>query len=90
MISYEEALKIITGQAGAPKVQQVPLMRALGKIAAEDVTSPMQVPSFRNSAMDGFAVCAAQLASASEPSPVTLKIQTAIAAGDVASAGHTD
>ena len=58
MISYEEALKIITGQAGAPKVQQVPLMRALGKIAAEDVTSPIQVPSFRNSAMDGFAVCA--------------------------------
>jgi molybdopterin molybdotransferase len=90
MISYEEALKIITGQAGAPKVQQVPLMQALGKIAAEDVTSPMQVPSFRNSAMDGFAVCAAQLASASEPSPVTLKIQTAIAAGDVASAGHTE
>lgn len=90
MISYEEALKIITGQAGAPKVQQVPLMQAFGKIAAEDVTSPMQVPSFRNSAMDGFAVCALQLASASEQSPVTLKIQTAIAAGDVASVGHTE
>jgi molybdopterin molybdotransferase len=50
----------------------------------------MQVPSFRNSAMDGFAVCAAQLASASEQSPVTLKIQTAIAAGDVASIGQVE
>lgn len=90
MISYEEALKIITGQAGAPKVQQVPLMRALGKIAAEDVTSPIQVPSFRNSAMDGFAVCASQLGSASEQSLVTLKIQTAIAAGDVATTGQAE
>lgn len=46
MISYEEALKIITSKAGAPKVQQVPLMQVLGKISAEDVTSPIQVPSF--------------------------------------------
>lgn len=52
--------------------------------------SPIQVPSFRNSAMDGFAVCAAQLVSASEQSPVTLKIQAAIAAGDVASIGQAE
>lgn len=90
MISYEEALKIITSKADTLKTQQVPLMQALGKIAAEDVTSPMQVPSFRNSAMDGFAVCASRLASASEQSPVTLKIQAAIAAGDVASTGQTE
>jgi molybdopterin molybdotransferase len=90
MISYEEALKIITSKAGAPKVQKVPLMQALGEIAAEDVTSSIQVPSFRNSAMDGFAVCAAQLASASEQSPVTLKIQAAIAAGDIASIGQEE
>ena len=90
MISYEEALKIIISKAGTPKVQQVPLMQALGEIAAEDVTSPIQVPSFRNSAMDGFAVCAAQLASASVQSPVTLKIQAAIAAGDVASIGKVE
>ena len=90
MISYEEALKIITSKSGTPKLQQVPLMQALGKIAAEDITSPIQVPSFRNSAMDGFAVCALQLASAGEKSPVTLKIQTAIAAGDVASTGQTE
>lgn len=90
MISYEEALKIITSQAGAAKAQQVPLMQALGKIAAEDMISPIQVPSFRNSAMDGFAVCAAQLASASEQSPVSLKIQAAIAAGDIASVGQAE
>jgi molybdopterin molybdotransferase len=90
MISYEEALKIITSQAGTPKVQQVPLMQALEKIAAEDVTSPMQVPSFSNSAMDGFAVCAAQLANANEQSPVTLRIQAAIAAGDIASIGQVE
>jgi molybdopterin biosynthesis enzyme len=32
MISYEEALKIITSKAGTPKVQQVPLMQALGRL----------------------------------------------------------
>jgi molybdopterin molybdotransferase len=88
MISYEEALKIITSKAGAPKLQRVSLKQALGKIAAEDVISPIQVPSFRNSAMDGFAVCTVQLIGASEQSPVTLKIQAAIAAGDVASTGQ--
>lgn len=90
MISYEEALKIITSKADTLKTQQVTLMQALGKIAAEDVISPIQVPSFRNSAMDGFAVCVAQLVGASEQSPVTLKIQAAIAAGDVASIGQTE
>lgn len=82
MISYSEALKIITSQASAPKAQRVPFMQAFGKIAAEDVKSPIQVPSFRNSAMDGFAVCAVQLAAATEQNPITLKIAAAIAAGD--------
>lgn len=90
MISYEEALKIITSQVGVAKAQKVPLMHALGKIVAEDMISPIQVPSFRNSAMDGFAVCASQLASSSEQNPVTLKIQTAIAAGDIASIGQVE
>lgn len=90
MISYEEALKIITSKAGASMARKMPLMQALGKIAAKDVTSSIQVPSFRNSAMDGFAVCAAQLASASEQSPVVLKIQAAIAAGDAASIGKSE
>ena len=89
MISYNEAISIILGKAHAPKAVQLPLMEALGKIAAADVVSPIQVPSFRNSAMDGFAVCAAQLESASEDNPITLPFAASIAAGDAAPVENT-
>lgn len=82
MISYNEAINIILAKAHAPKAVHLPLMEALGKIAASDVASPIQVPSFRNSAMDGFAVRTAQLEGASESNPVTLAIAASIAAGD--------
>ena len=90
MISYNDAIKIILSKASVRQSVRLPLLEALGKIAAEDVVSPIQVPSFRNSAMDGFAVCAAQIQTASEQSPIRLPIHTAIAAGDAASHGKAD
>lgn len=90
MISYNDAIQIILSKASAPTSMRLPLLKALGKIADEDVASPIQVPSFRNSAMDGFAVCAAQIQTASEQSPIRLPIHTAIAAGDAASHGQAD
>lgn len=90
MIAYHEAISIILSKAVATKSVRLPLLEALGKIAAENAVSPIQVPSFRNSAMDGVAVCAAQLHAASKQNPVTLKIQTAIAAGDATSMGHAE
>lgn len=90
MISYNEALEIILSKASARRAARLPLLDALGRIAAEDVVSPIQVPSFRNSAMDGFAVRVAQIQAASEQSPVSLTIQAAIAAGDAAPIEQTD
>jgi molybdopterin molybdotransferase len=90
MISYNEAISIILGKASALGSVRLPLDEAMGKIAAENLTSPIQVPSFRNSAMDGFAVCAAQIHAASEQNPIHLPIQTAIAAGDAASQGKVE
>ena len=43
------ALQPITGQ------ESVPLMQALGRVLAEDVLSPIDVPAHDNSAMDGYA-----------------------------------
>ncbi len=59
MISYNEAINIILAKASAPKAVHLPLMEALGKIAAADVASPIQVPSFRNSAIywSATAIC---------------------------------
>ncbi|HXZ49318.1 MAG TPA: gephyrin-like molybdotransferase Glp [Usitatibacter sp.] len=40
---------------------RVPVRSALGRVLAEDVVSPVDVPAHRNSAMDGWAVRAADL-----------------------------
>ena len=58
-----------------------PLMEALGLVLCEDVVSPVSLPGFDNSAMDGYAVQAADLAGASQENPITLPVVGEIAAG---------
>jgi len=57
-------------------VESVPLENALGRILSRDVTSPIDLPPFRNSQMDGYAVRAADVASA----PVSLPVVGEVAA----------
>lgn len=57
---------------------EVELERALGTVLAEDVTSPVPLPPFDNSAMDGYAVRAADVAEV----PVVLPVIDDVAAGD--------
>ncbi|GII89555.1 molybdopterin molybdenumtransferase MoeA [Sphaerisporangium siamense] len=57
---------------------------ALGATLAEDVEAPVPLPPFDNSAMDGYAVRAADVATASEDHPVVLPVTLDVAAGDVA------
>ena len=45
---------------------RVPIRDALGRVLAEDVISPLDVPSHRNSAMDGWAVRGADLAASGD------------------------
>lgn len=63
----------------------VPLAAAEGGVLAEDVTAGTPLPSFDNSAMDGYAVQAADLATATEDNPVRLPVRGEIAAGDTGS-----
>ena len=58
-----------------------PLMETLGLAAAEDVHATMPLPSFDNSAMDGYAVRRVDVASASEEFPVHLPVVGEIGAG---------
>ncbi|CAN5388271.1 molybdopterin molybdotransferase MoeA [soil metagenome] len=60
----------------ARPVEAVPLIAALGRVTAADVVSPIDLPPFRNSQMDGLAVRASDVARA----PVTLPIAREIAA----------
>jgi molybdopterin molybdotransferase len=58
-----------------------PLMEALGLAAAEDVVAEVALPSFDNSAMDGYAVRAEDVVSATAESPVHLPVVGEIGAG---------
>jgi molybdopterin molybdotransferase len=58
-----------------------PLLEALGLVAAEDVTAPIALPSFDNSAMDGYAVTYDDVATASDDHPVHLPVVGEIGAG---------
>ena len=55
---------------------------AFGLILAEDVAAASPLPSFDNSAMDGYAVRVQDVAAASEENPVTLPVVAEVAAGD--------
>ncbi len=57
---------------------ELELERALGTTLAEEVTAPVAMPPFDNSAMDGYAVRAEDVAD----TPVTLPVIDDIAAGD--------
>jgi molybdopterin molybdotransferase len=58
------------------------LLEAEGGILAEDVIATHSLPSFDNSAMDGYAVRAADVEDADAEHPVTLPIVGQVAAGD--------
>src|SRR5690606_13510310 len=66
-----------------PAVEEmVALERAHGRVLRENVSASDPVPPFDNSAMDGYGVIAADLASASESAPATLRLAGEVVAGD--------
>ena len=75
-MSADDALARIL--AGVPTLAAVetPLLDALGLVLAEDVAADRDVPPFRNSAMDGYAVRGDDVASA----PVELRVVGEVAA----------
>jgi len=62
--------------------EDIPLTEADGSVLAVDAVTNWALPGFDNSAMDGYAVRAADVAGASAESPVTLPVDAEIAAGD--------
>ncbi|MEO8257769.1 MAG: molybdopterin biosynthesis protein [Acidobacteriota bacterium] len=55
-------------------IETVPLDAALGRVLAADVISPVDVPSFDRSNVDGFAVVSESTYGASEEAPRTLEL----------------
>lgn len=73
VLPFEEACRLIRENARpVGRHESVPLGQASGRVIAADLPAPFDVPGFARSAMDGYAVHSASLASASDASPVTL------------------
>jgi molybdopterin molybdotransferase len=62
--------------------RELRLADAYGAVLDADVTARSPLPAFDNSAMDGYAVLAGDVAAASAQTPVTLPVDGEIAAGD--------
>ena len=58
------------------------LAKTEGGVLAEDITASTPLPSFDNSAMDGYAVQARDIEAATNEAPITLPVTSEIAAGD--------
>ena len=85
MITPDQAREIVLSRIGVLPAETIAHANALHRVLAEDVTSPLDLPSFDNSAMDGFAVVADDLKNASQNAPVSLRLLETIGAGEVAS-----
>ena len=81
MISVEEHVRRILDTVQALTPADVTLDQAQDCVLAEDVVSPLDLPGFDNSAMDGYAVVAADVDQASATSPVTLPVVGDLPAG---------
>lgn len=63
------------------EVARVPISQAAFRVSARLVDAAVELPAFDNSAMDGYAVRAADVAAAKADSPVALSLVGKIAAG---------
>lgn len=76
----EAALRILEDVRRQPAVR-IPLDDALGMVLAEDVTSPLDIPAWTNSAMDGYAVRGDDVRGATAERPVRLRVVEELPAG---------
>ena len=83
MISLEEARELVLAKVAPLGSEEVPLLDVVGRVAAADLTSDIDIAPFAHSAMDGFALRADEIAGATEEAPVALKVIAEIGAGDV-------
>ena len=83
MITVEEAQRRILERVVPTEVEDVPVWCAAGLPVARDLVSDIDLSPFASSAMDGYALRAADIATASPDSPVTLDVIGHEAAGHV-------
>jgi molybdopterin molybdotransferase len=81
MIPVEEARERILSYFSVLPSEEAPLLSVLGQVLAEDVPAAFSIPPLDNTAMDGYAVIAADTSGATEQHPVELRVTGELAAG---------
>jgi molybdopterin molybdotransferase len=84
-ISLEEAQQLVLNIANPVGECITPLQQAAGRVLSRDTQSPINVPAFDKSPLDGYAVRAEDTGAASPGSPVVLQIIEEVRAGSVPS-----
>lgn len=85
-VEIDDARRMVAAAIRPLPATAFPLDDALGRVLAEDVVAAAPLPAFNSSAMDGFAVRAADLVHACDTNPVALTVVGASRAGRPASA----
>ncbi|NUN96250.1 MAG: molybdopterin molybdotransferase MoeA [Candidatus Omnitrophica bacterium] len=81
MISLREALELIEAHAKPLPSVRLPLEAVHGKVLADPLVASQDIPLFTQSAVDGYAVFAADTVSAVEGLPIRLRISGMVRAG---------
>jgi molybdopterin molybdotransferase len=82
MVAMQDALNRILAVASPLNAVRFPIMPALGRVLAEEVCAEHNLPPFTNVAVDGFAVDAEDVISATSEQPARLNMVGELAAGE--------
>ena len=90
MMSVDEAVSVIAARVTAVQdIETVSLTAADGRILAKEISAPLPLPPFTNSAVDGYAVRGRDLAQLEEQAfPVAGRVQAGAAAQGPVEPGH--
>jgi len=81
MISVKEAIQRILDQIPRLGKERVGILQAQGRVLAEDIFSPRNIPPWDNSAMDGYALRYQDIQKVSALNPGSLKVLGDLPAG---------
>jgi molybdopterin molybdotransferase len=82
LLPLEDArARVLAAIPAALPAEMVALSDSLGRVLAADVAAATDLPPWDNSAMDGYAIRAADVAGATEAAPVVLRVAGEVAAG---------
>jgi len=91
--SVEETKSVILQSVSVLTSENTPLIKSLGQVLSKDIKSNFDIPPFPNSSVDGYAVIHSDVTQASKNSPVKLKVDNRVYAGETANfelkSGHS-